>query len=59
MFCRKCKGRVYVDRMFVDNKKCELFCLNCGKRWFVDRYSNVFGVWATKKEKEYKLAYQA
>ena len=51
-------GRIQVDRMFVDGSKIELFCLNCGKRWFIDRVINTFGTWLTIKELEHKLASQ-
>ena len=52
MFCRKCGGRVFIDRMFAGSKKkskgdkkstleestnMELFCIMCGKRWFLNR----------------------
>jgi DNA-directed RNA polymerase subunit RPC12/RpoP len=33
--CDKCKGKVFVDMTFTDNKNYETFCLRCGKRTFV------------------------
>lgn len=33
--CNKCRGKVFVDLTYTDNKNYELFCLHCGKRDFV------------------------
>lgn len=33
--CNKCKGKVFVDLTFTDNRNYETFCLRCGKRTFV------------------------
>lgn len=37
MFCGKCGGRVFLDRIFSEKKHVELFCVNCGKRWMLDK----------------------
>jgi hypothetical protein len=30
--CKKCKGKVFVDRVFSERDHLETFCINCGKR---------------------------
>lgn len=46
MFCKKCNGRVFVDRMFTGKSKkskdsegnnIELACIMCGKRWTLSK----------------------
>lgn len=55
MNCNKCGGRVFLDRVFVDNKSYELYCLICGARRFESKGSLV-GQWLTQKERERKAA---
>lgn len=50
MECRRCNGRVFLDRTFSDNKNYELFCLLCGDRRFVSKASEL-GQWLETKEK--------
>lgn len=50
MHCKKCNGRVFVDRTFTSHIHIELFCSMCGKRWFVKRLSNGMGRWLSQKE---------
>lgn len=51
MFCRKCAtdkrqgGRVFVDQVFSEHNHVELFCIQCGKRWMIDKTKGAFGVW--------------
>jgi hypothetical protein len=33
--CNKCRGKVFVDLTFTDNRNYETFCLCCGKRTFI------------------------
>jgi hypothetical protein len=33
MFCKKCLGRVFIDRAFSSNGNIELSCTKCGKHW--------------------------
>lgn len=33
--CSKCKGKVFVDLTFTENKNYETFCLCCGDRKFI------------------------
>jgi len=47
--CQKCKGRVFIDRVYAMNLRVELFCIMCGKRWMVRR-ENRFATWLAKKE---------
>jgi DNA-directed RNA polymerase subunit RPC12/RpoP len=52
--CNKCKGRVFVDRVFLSNDHLELFCLNCGKRdmfHFPEKFGK-FVQWIMQVEKE-------
>lgn len=51
MNCKKCGGRVCVDRTFTDGRRVELACLICGKRTFVPR-ENPFGSWLALREVE-------
>jgi len=54
--CKKCKGRVFVDRIYSQNLRIELFCILCGKRWMVKR-DNRFGAWLAKREEMTQLGY--
>lgn len=40
--CDKCKGKVFVDLTFTDNKNYETFCLRCGKRTFVGPSNSLY-----------------
>jgi hypothetical protein len=53
MSCRKCEGRVFVDRVFSQKLHMELFCIMCGKRWMVNKDTNAFGRWLEQKDREY------
>jgi len=48
MTCRKCGGRVYLDRAFCSETNIELACLICGKRWMLDPVKNIFGRYIRK-----------
>jgi len=50
MWCGKCSGRVFVDRVFSQKLHMELFCNMCGKRWMCDKETSAFGKWLDKKE---------
>lgn len=52
MLCKKCDGRVFVDRVFTSTTRVELFCLMCGRRWMISTDRNRFAQWLHKKEKE-------
>ena len=51
MHCKKCDGRVFIDRCFSSSTHVELFCSMCGKRWFVKKESSGLGKWLSQKEK--------
>ena len=40
-----------MDRVFSSETRFELFCVACGKRWFVNREGNALGRWLNKVEK--------
>jgi DNA-directed RNA polymerase subunit RPC12/RpoP len=49
MKCRKCSGRVFLDRVFSDNANYEVYCVMCGDRRFISKSSEL-GQWLSKKE---------
>jgi hypothetical protein len=51
MKCGKCKGRVFVDRVFSQKLHVELFCMMCGKRWMINKDTSALGKWLEKAEK--------
>jgi len=51
MKCGKCKGRVFVDRVFSQKLHVELFCMMCGKRWMINKDTSALGKWLEKSEK--------
>ena len=54
--CKKCKGRVFVDRIYAQNLRVELFCVMCGKRWMIKK-DNRFAAWVAKLEETVQHAY--
>lgn len=54
MWCVKCNGRVFIDRVFSQKMHIELYCIMCGKRWMINKESSAFGRWADQKEEAYK-----
>jgi hypothetical protein len=61
MVCKRCNGRVLVDRVFTTETHVELFCFACGKRWSLSHPLNLgaFALWLWKKEKNYMKKSQA
>jgi len=57
MNCKKCGGRVFVDRVFSQKLHIELFCLMCGKRWMLNKDRNTLGRWLEQKELEHQKDY--
>lgn len=57
MTCKKCNGRVFIDRVFAQNIRIELFCIMCGKRWMIRKELDRFGAWLAKKEEVLKQSY--
>lgn len=56
MHCKKCRARVFVDRVFSERKHLELFCIGCGKRWMLDKGKSIFAEWLMKTEAAHALA---
>jgi hypothetical protein len=52
MWCKKCNGRVFVDRVFSQKLHVELFCMLCGKRWMINKETSRFGKWLETKDQE-------
>jgi hypothetical protein len=50
MHCAKCKGRVFVDRVFSQKSHIELFCVMCGRRWSLNKNTNGLAKWLEKME---------
>ena len=57
MKCKRCKGRVFVDRVYSQNLRVEFFCIMCGKRWMVKKETNRFAQWVAKKEEVLQQGY--
>lgn len=55
MKCRRCSGRVFLDRVFSDNKNFETSCILCGDRMFIAKETEL-GRWLTKKEQALRNA---
>lgn len=52
MIHNKCKGgNIFIDRVFSNDLRLELFCLRCGKRWFISKTRGAFGPWLSRLEK--------
>lgn len=56
MYCKKCGGRVFVDRIFSEKKHVELFCIMCGKRWMLDKEKSGFASWLLTNEQAHATA---
>lgn len=57
LFCRKCDGRVLLDRALCKDGDIELFCIRCGKRWEIrrtDRLADFFNM--LEKKRRYGFA---
>jgi hypothetical protein len=53
MTCQRCKGRVFIDRVFSQKLHMELFCVMCGKRWMINKETNKLAKWLEKMEEKY------
>ena len=53
MYCQKCLGRIFVDRVFSQKLHVELFCITCGKRWMLNKTSNELGKWLDQIEDQH------
>jgi hypothetical protein len=57
MTCQKCDGRVFIDRVFSQKLHMELFCVMCGKRWFLNKETNALGKWLEQMEKDHQKSF--
>jgi len=57
MKCKKCGGRVFVDRVFSQKLHMELFCVMCGKRWMLNKNTNALGRWLELVENQHAKDY--
>jgi hypothetical protein len=57
MWCGKCGGRVFVDRVFSQKLHVEVFCILCGKRNMINKETSAFGKWLYQKETANQKAY--
>jgi hypothetical protein len=57
MWCKKCNGRVFIDRVFSQKLRIELYCISCGKRWIIKKDGNALGKWLEKVEKELNVEF--
>jgi DNA-directed RNA polymerase subunit RPC12/RpoP len=53
MKCGRCSGRVLIDRVFSQKLHMEVYCLNCGKRWMLDKEKSKIGRWLATREEAY------
>ena len=51
MTCKKCGGRVFIDRLLSEKKHVELACLKCGKRWMLSKQRNPLARYLLAKER--------
>lgn len=49
MKCKRCGGRVFLDRIFTENKNFETSCILCGDRQYISKDTEL-GQWLTKQE---------
>ena len=54
MTCQRCKGRVFIDRVFSQKLHMELFCIACGKRWMINKETNALGRWLEQRDLKYQ-----
>jgi hypothetical protein len=57
MKCQRCKGRVFVDRVFSQKLHIELFCILCGKRWMINKELNSFAKWLDQNDRAHAKNY--
>jgi hypothetical protein len=55
--CNKCKGRVFIDRVYSQRMHIELFCIMCGKRWVMNKVNSGLGRWIQQKEIEHQKSF--
>lgn len=51
IFCRKCSGRLFVDRQYTSSQHLETYCIRCGTRnFFHPPQQSEEGRWLLAKE---------
>jgi hypothetical protein len=56
LYCRKCEGRIFIDRVHSNKGDIDLFCIKCGARWMLHK-SNPAAQLFTKLEKLRERSY--
>jgi hypothetical protein len=56
MKCKRCDGRVFIDRIFSDKKHLELYCIICGKRWMLSKEKSKVAQWLMRLEQAHENA---
>lgn len=54
--CKKCGGRVFIDRTYSQGSNIELSCLHCGKGWMLNKEKNALARWLVRLENAKSLA---
>lgn len=56
LICRKCKGRILIERHLTTETYMELYCLGCGKAWYFEypQKHKGFVKWLHKIEMDYQ-----
>jgi hypothetical protein len=57
MWCSKCNGRVFIDRVFSQKLHMELFCVMCGRRWMINKETNRLAKWLESKEMQHEKSF--
>lgn len=56
LYCRKCNGRVFIDRVHSNNGDIDLFCIKCGMRWMLHKSNptaKIFAILEKIRERAY------
>lgn len=54
MWCQRCGGRVFIDRVFSQKLHIELFCIMCGRRWMLNKDTNRLGRWLEQRDEQHR-----
>lgn len=56
LYCKKCVGRIFIDRVHSNGGDIDLFCLKCGARWMLHKNHPTAQIF-NKLEKQRERAY--
>jgi len=56
LWCKKCNGRVLIDRTYSQGAHVELSCLQCGKNWMLNKEKSALARWLVRLETAKSLA---